>query len=116
MAPLRTLRAALNSEMPSMSRKSESGALDPVTQLFIENILIERKGLDGLLISTQPLADTEPPSPMLAMLYVERGMVTLPSITLLAWSHNLAAEQVAPGRNLAGWRMSSLLECWKLSW
>ena len=55
------------------------------------------------------LIDTDPPSSMLVMSYVESGMVPLPSITLLAWSHILAAEQVAPGRNLAGWRMSSLL-------
>ena len=67
MAPLRTLSAALNSDRSSSSGKSASGDLDLDTQLFMENILIVRNGLEGLWISTHPLAYTDPPSPMLAM-------------------------------------------------
>ena len=67
MAPLRTLRAALNSDKSSRSGMSASADLDLETQLFMENIFMERKGLAGLCNSTQPLAETDPPRPILAM-------------------------------------------------
>ena len=96
IAPLRTLKAALNLDRSSSSGNSASLCFDLATQLPIENILMERKGLEGLCSLTQPLAVTEPPRPTLAMLYVESGGWPALPMAFLANSQMLAAEQVAP--------------------
>ena len=117
MAPLRTLIAALNSERSDISGKSSSlEDWDLETQFPMANILMLMEALAGSCISTQPFAETHPPSPILPMSYVERAGWPLSPITDLACSHSLAAEQVAPGRHLAAWRMSSLLSWPEETW
>ena len=111
MAPLSTLMAALNLDRSASSGNSSSWvalALQP-TQLPMENMLMDSEALAGLWSSTHPLADTQPPRPMAAMSYVERGGCPLSPITCLACSQSLPAEQMAPGRHLAVCSLSSLL-------
>ena len=100
-----------DSEMVSPSSPASERVLDPVAAcatLEMVYILMEISGEPGLCSISHPLGVTQPEQEMVSTSKLPIGSTPSCPHSFLASSHSFLTGTPAPGKNLAGWRVSVL--------